>query len=191
MIDHALPRWQFDESHQTVIRAPRAIVWDALMRVTIDEIALMRQMFWLRSLPPRLLGQSQPLTVESGPILDLALNGGFVRVAEEPGRQIVLGVVGQFWRPSSGVVRLADGAAFQAFDIPGYARAAMDFKLEDLPDGRTRLRTETRVDVPSTAARRLFAAYWLLVRPGSGLLRRTWLRAIKRRAERAGPRLSS
>jgi hypothetical protein len=34
------------------------------------------------------------------------------------------------------------------------------------------------------AARRAFAHYWLVVRPGSGAVRRSWLRAIRRRAER-------
>ncbi len=35
------------------------------------------------------------------------------------------------------------------------------------------------------AARRRFRLYWLAIRPFSGLIRRLWLRAIKRRAESA------
>ena len=46
------------------------------------------------------------------------------------------------------------------------------------------LETETRVFLTDAASRRRFGAYWLLIRPFSGLTRRLWLRAAKRRAER-------
>jgi hypothetical protein len=36
---------------------------------------------------------------------------------------------------------------------------------------------------PSSARR--FGRYWRLIRPASGAIRRSWLTAIKRRAERA------
>jgi hypothetical protein len=32
-------------------------------------------------------------------------------------------------------------------------------------------------------AHRTFAVYWRIIRPGSGIIRRSWLEAIKRRAE--------
>jgi len=34
-------------------------------------------------------------------------------------------------------------------------------------------------------ARRRFKVYWFFVHPGSALMRRMWLRAVKRRAEAA------
>ena len=48
-----------------------------------------------------------------------------------------------------------------------------------------RLTTETRVLLTDARARRRFRLYWLVVRPMSGLVRRSWLRAAKRRAEAA------
>jgi hypothetical protein len=51
-------------------------------------------------------------------------------------------------------------------------------------DGET-LSTETRVSAADPSARRRFRLYWLAIRPFSGLIRRVWLRAIKRRAESA------
>ena len=62
---------------------------------------------------------------------------------------------------------------------PGsFAKMAMDFRAEDGV-----LSTETRVLLTDARARRRFRAYWLVVRPFSGLVRRSWLRAAKRRAE--------
>ena len=67
---------------------------------------------------------------------------------------------------------------FAAFDDPGYAKMAMDIGYSE-----GRLTTETRVFLTSPDARRAFRAYWLVIRPLSGLTRRSWLRAAKRRAE--------
>ena len=53
------------------------------------------------------------------------------------------------------------------------------------PDGEgARLETETRVLLTDAGARRCFGAYWVVVRPFSGLIRRRWLHAAKQRAER-------
>jgi len=50
--------------------------------------------------------------------------------------------------------------------------------------GFSLLSTETRVYANDAASRRRFAVYWRLIYPGSALIRRMWLRAIARRAER-------
>ena len=51
-------------------------------------------------------------------------------------------------------------------------------------DGGTLLTTETRIKGTDEEARRRFRRYWRVVMPGSALIRRAWLRAIRRRAER-------
>src|SRR6266850_417448 len=49
--------------------------------------------------------------------------------------------------------------------------------------GGTRLATETRVHAASSAARRRFHLYWLVVGPFSALIRRRWLASARRAAE--------
>jgi len=65
------------------------------------------------------------------------------------------------------------------FDQPGCVEIAINFHLIDLGSS-TRLDTATRVAATDAATRRAFTAYWLLIRPWSGLIRRFWLRAIDR-----------
>jgi hypothetical protein len=74
--------------------------------------------------------------------------------------------------------------AFAVLDAPGFAKAAMNFLVE--PDGRggSLLSTETRVHATDPASRRRFAAYWRVIYPGSAIIRRSWLQAVRRRAER-------
>jgi len=47
----------------------------------------------------------------------------------------------------------------------------------------TFLSTETRVVATDARTRRAFAAYWLVIRPGSGAIRRELLRVVARRSE--------
>ena len=63
----------------------------------------------------------------------------------------------------------------------------MNFLVEPKDEGWCRVTTETRVFSTDDSARRAFAAYWRIIYPGSSFIRRMWLRAIRRRAERAEP----
>jgi len=77
---------------------------------------------------------------------------------------------------------VADGRPWQLLGGLGaaegsFAKMALDFRA-----GGGELATETRVWLTDARARRRFRAYWLVVRPFSGLVRRSWLRAAKRRA---------
>ena len=51
--------------------------------------------------------------------------------------------------------------------------------------GGVRLSTETRIHVFDPGTCRKFGFYWRLISLGSGIIRVLWLKAIKRRAERA------
>jgi hypothetical protein len=108
------------------------------------------------------------------------LRSGFVVLDEAPGDEIVLGLVGRFWSPTGGLLRV-DPAEFAGFDRPGYAVAAWNFTLRG--DGPVTLATETRVRLTDDGARRRFRPYWALVGPFSGLTRREMLRVVRRAAE--------
>jgi hypothetical protein len=61
----------------------------------------------------------------------------------------------------------------------------MNFLVTDLGHGLSRVDTETRVFATDDVALGRFTAYWRIIFPGSSILRTTWLRAVKDRAERA------
>ena len=111
---------------------------------------------------------------------------GFTILDEDTGRELVVGAIGQPSRLVGGrSVAVAGGEDFAAFDQAGYAKMAANFRLAPLAGARAiRLSTETRVGCTDAASARRFARYWWLIRPASGAIRRSWLAAIKRRAER-------
>ena len=108
------------------------------------------------------------------PLWDALLAQGFQAFGED-----TLVLVGKPWSVGGSLRAVED---FVTFAEPGYAKVAMD--LRAVPDGHgARLETETRIYLTDAFARRRFGLYWLAIRPFSGLVRRGWLRAAKRRAE--------
>jgi hypothetical protein len=79
-----------------------------------------------------------------------------------------------------------DPERFREFSEPGWAKAAFNFRVEEV-EGRTVLTTVTRVFCTDEGARRRFRRYWMLIRPGSGAIRVAWLRAIRRRGGHPPP----
>jgi hypothetical protein len=193
-IDEFLPVFQFHESHQIRIHAtPRRIAW-AIATVPAEEIRLFRTLTWLRH-PRRPWSRPEEsiLAPPSGkPILEVATASGFLQLAAEPDREIVLGTLVIAARSRA----CGSPQDFKELAAPGYAKAVINFLIEPQsaaatggrdtpggPQGWCRLTTETRVFATDAATCRRFAAYWRLIAPGSALIRVEWLRAIRRRAE--------
>jgi hypothetical protein len=105
---------------------------------------------------------------------------GSFHSGERPGEEVVYGAIGRFRSPTGNMPRAAED--FSAFDEPGYAKAALNFHV--LPEGNgSRITTETRVIGTDAEATRKFRRYWFLIRLGSVAIRRSWLKAIRRRLE--------
>ncbi|MFL5312286.1 MAG: hypothetical protein ACJ79H_17780 [Myxococcales bacterium] len=179
-LDEFAAVYQFNEVHRIRIRAPRSRIYRSIKEVTAGEIALFRALTWIRRLG-RAGGESILNPPRDEPILGVATRTGFLLLADDPERELV---VGTLVIAPTGVARPATPEKFKELAVPGVAKAVMNFRIEDAGDSTSLVSTETRVHATDASARRRFAQYWALIRPASGLLRRTWLRAIKRRAER-------
>ena len=107
----------------------------------------------------------------------------FTLIAEAPGIEFVLGIMGRFWTPTGGLVT-ANADRFREPPPAGLAQAVCNFHVERQGVG-TVLSTETRVRCADAATRRQFARYWRVIRLGSGLIRRSMLRQIRTDAERS------
>jgi len=184
ILDDFVPAYQFSESHTIRIAAPRERVFSAIRDVTANEITLFRTLTWIRR-----FGQPGPDSVlnppPDDPILAVATRSGFMRLAEERDHQFVLGtlvVAPPGWRPSKDKKPTPED--FKALHAPGFALAAINFRVEDAAKGGTLLTTETRIYATDSSTKRKFATYWRTIYPGSALIRVMWLRAIRRRAEK-------
>lgn len=172
------------------IAAPPEAVWQALHETTLRECRVTTTLLAMRSLPAMLSGRGPRRARLPGadlPLLAAMTSTRFAVLHRDPERAVlILGIVGQLWKPAGGVaVELAfEGRrAFQEFGQPGYVKSAISFAAEPTLTG-TRLVTETRNQPTDTRAERAFRRYWRLVRWGSHATRVDLLRAVRRRAER-------
>src|SRR6267378_3559322 len=171
-LDQFAPVYQFSEFHSIRISASKEQVYRALKLVTAEEIVFFRTLTWLRR-----FGHPGPESILNPPphvpLLDVATKTSFLVLADEPDSEIVLGTLvaaPRGWRP-------------RGKPTPGFAPAAMNFRIEDAGPAACTLTTETRVYATDASTRRRFALYWRVIYPGSALIRRMWLRAIAHRAE--------
>jgi hypothetical protein len=184
VLDRYLPVYGQREVHHIRLPVPPARAWRALWEVTLADLPLTRGLLRVRNLPALLLGRDASSVVPaSGPAMETFRGRGWLTLANEPGQVFAAAAIGRFWRPVAGqFLEVRDADEFTAFRQPGFARAVMSFEV--FPDGTgSTLVTETRVHGTDPRARRLFALYWLLIRPGSGLIRIGVLRAVRRRCQ--------
>ncbi len=172
LIDDVLPQYDFSERHETLVPAPEEVVRRAIEEWRPDESFLWRALLRLR-------GLGRP----AGSLREWAEASGFLRLAEDE-NEVVYGQVGRFWALDERRAMLSPTTPeeFRGFSDPGSAAAVMNVRLEALAPARTRLSTETRVRALGGQARWRFRLYWLLIRPFSGLLRRSMLLGIRAKA---------
>lgn len=186
LLDSALPAYHFAERHRTRICAAPQKIAAAIRQTRPGEIAWLGFLSTLRGL------RSGPATGRK-PVLDVALEANFVLLADTP-IELVLATGGPFWRYRASVVPDAplrqklngvqgDAAAFAVLDLGGLPKAVFNFSINPAPFGCQYVTTETRIHAANPAMLASFAAYWRVIQPGSALLRRSWLDAIRRRAE--------
>ncbi|HKZ21337.1 MAG TPA: hypothetical protein VJQ57_14655 [Acidimicrobiia bacterium] len=173
LIDRFAPVYDFDERHALLVRAGTVRAHESVSGVDLARSHVIRLLFRLRGLPGR-----GPLTIRDLTRL------GFVILDEDSGAEIVLGLIGRFWRLSGGLRRV-EGGDFATFSEPGYVKAVWNFRVEPAGPERSMVSTETRVIATDPAALRSFRRYWMLIRPFSGLIRRRALALIREEAESA------
>ena len=180
-LDELMPRADVAARYETRVQASLERTRGALRGADFSQMPLTRALMGLRK-----LGWPRRKAAQAGTQEERLRAAGFIPIPTGSEDEVLHGVVGRFWRPDSGTVCGLAAEQIVAFEREGYAKAMWNFTLERESDSVTRVATETRVVVYGSAARRKFRAYWLLVGPFSGLIRKEMLRLVKRRAEAAG-----
>lgn len=181
LLEEFAPTWQFHEVHRIGVLATAERAYQAVQAVTAREILFFRMLSWLRRLGRKGAAESILNPPPDAPILDVATRTGFLLLGTTP-REIAVGTV---VIAPPGAPRPRTPEEFRAIDEknPGYAKAVMNFRIQKAGLAMCVVTTETRVFATDPRTRRKFAMYWWTINPGSALIRRMWLRAIRRRAE--------
>jgi hypothetical protein len=180
-LDEWMPVWQFGEQHTIHVDASPEKVFEAIHAVRADEIFLFRTLIAIRR-----CGRPGPESImnapEDKPLLDVATQTSFIYLADEAPREIVVGTVISAPRDIQRPAKLTP-EMFRKAVLPGVVLATMNYLVTPESTGGSTVSTVTRVYGNSAGAVRQFAVYWRIIHPGSDIIRRMWLRAIKRKSE--------
>ncbi len=188
LLDDYLPEFDVRTSYATRIAASPARVYTSLWTANFDHWGVTRALYAVRTLPsfparPRETWRRfRDELFRKRFTLDGMLSEGFSLLEERPGEELLLGTVGRFWH-ARGELCATSPVQFRAPAPAGTAKAAWNFEVGIRADGATELRTETRVLCADVATRRRFRAYWMLIKPFSGLIRQEMLAAVRSAAE--------
>jgi hypothetical protein len=176
-LDELLPAYDVAAQYDILVQASPEETAAAFEHTDFSESRLTKLLLSLRT-----LGRRRP-DLNAGTQVERLRRAGFIELANVPQKEIVFGVVGRFWRPDSGVITGLSAEEFIAFHTEGYAKAVWNFAFVAESERMTRVITETRVQALGHSAQWKFQAYWFLVGPFSGMIRREMLALVKRKAE--------
>lgn len=173
-----LPSFRFYEVHESgVLAASSEAIVAAVCATDMRDDRVTQVLLSLRELPSALAhvlrrDRQRGLTPRFGFDSFTPLS----RTSQE----VSMGLVGRFWRPDGGLVRVSSADDFMRVTDPSLAKLVLRFAVIDDGGGR-RLRTETFVHCSTRQTRWLFTPYWLLIRVASGWIRRRMLASVTRR----------
>lgn len=170
LIDRYLNTFDFSERHYVMVSGSPDEIYRAAYEIDFTESFAIRWLLRLRGM------STENFSLRA---IEQSI---FKKLDEEPGSELVLGLIGRFWTIFGDLQKIRSASDFCEFEKPGYAKAVWNFSVDE-EGSRSRLTTETRIRCLDDTSRRSFGYYWTLVRPFSGLIRMEMLRAIKRRVE--------
>ena len=190
LIDRQLPQFQARTFSALVVDASTGRTYQAVRALDPDQVGqtvpLMQLMVRFRDLPAR-LGRRPRQAIAPAPeaLTSEQYREAFLLIDEEPGTELVIGMIGKFMSPTQMEFRRFDPPQFAGFGEPGYGKVATSFLVLPYGTGRSLLCTETRTVTTDPASARQFRRYWAVIGPFAGYIMRHWLTLAKQHAEHA------
>ena len=188
LIDRQLPQFQARTFSALVVDASTGRTYQAVRALDPDQVGqtvpLMQLMVRFRDLPAR-LGRRPRQAIAPAPeaLTSEQYREAFLLIDEEPGTELVIGMIGKFMSPTQMEFRRFDPPQFAGFGEPGYGKVATSFLVLPYGTGRSLLCTETRTVTTDPASARQFRRYWAVIGPFAGYIMRHWLTLARQHAE--------
>jgi hypothetical protein len=180
LLDRFMPFYDVVERHYVYVAAPAAVTLSAAKEQDLFAIPLVRAIFKARAIALRAAPDDRRRP--HGLLKEVQALGWGV-LAEEPDREIVVGVVTEPWKANV-IFRSLPPGDFVTFAEPGFVKIAWTLRVRPIDSQSSIFSTETRAVATDAAARARFRRYWAFASPGIALIRRLSLGPLKRDAER-------
>jgi hypothetical protein len=181
-----MPNWEKHFVRAEPVNAVPRKTYDAIRRVDFFDSPVVGLPNRVRVIPDRMVRwvrRQPPLRHPEHFRFEQLLDNGFHLLADDPGRELVLGFIGRWWQRDFGRVDWAP-ADFRTFQMPGYAVGAWNFAVLPYGDVASVLVTEVRLRCTDDDARRAFGRYFTVTGPFIKAMGRPVLRLVRKEAER-------
>ncbi len=174
VLDRAMPEWAWNEYHSIGMPSEQTNVIDVADSLEWTDVPLFR---WIM----RATSLGRVPKHRECRVLDLFTEGPYVMVHRDAEELVFVGFLQT--RPDAGALDLGEDplSGFRRASPPRSVKVAMNFLYRD-----GILSTETRCQATDASSARAFSLYWIAIRAGSGIIRGSWLRGIRRRATAQG-----
>ena len=169
LIDKYLPKYSFNEYHETTINGPIEEVYETAKNFDLSKSHLIKWLFKVRGLPTKRMH-----------LQDFISDIGFSTIEENIPVENLIG----FWARYK-IEPILNPDDFIKNTISARIKVVWNFYLEKLDSNQVRLSTETRVLCITPSAKVTFGLYWMIIKPFSGVIRKKMLRIIKQSSETA------
>lgn len=180
LLDRVMPAYEVVERHQQRVAAPAEVTLAAAGEFRLTSAPLVRSIIRAREICMGSRPDQRPAALG---LLDEVKSLGWGVLAEQPGREIVMGAITKPWEADV-VFRALPPQDFTAFHEPGFAKIVWTLRADPVDSTHSIFRTETRVMTTDAESRRLFRRYWAFVSPGIWLIRWVALDPVRKEAER-------
>ena len=169
LIDKYLPKYSFNEYHETIINGPIEDVYETAKNFDLSKSHLIKWLFKIRGLPTKRMH-----------LQDFISDIGFTSIEENIPVENLIG----FWARYK-IEPILSPDDFIKNTISARIKVVWNFYLEKLDSNQVRLSTETRVLCITPSAKVTFGLYWMIIKPFSGVIRKKMLRIIKQSSKTA------
>ena len=172
-LNEFVPEFEQRIVQQIAVRATPEEVRNAIETMQLADMPLAAILAKIRN-----LGRS--LEDRDATFQQAAAGFGVVPIVTKQAHEICGGLVGQFWKREYGIRMLKNAEGFKAFAESAYTKAITNFWFDEYRDGRTTVRTETRVHSLGNKSRRRFHGYWSMMSLGIRIYLASVLRGVAR-----------
>jgi len=162
LIDKYLSAYHFNELHSIEVKG----IYQKMLQCDFSNSSLIKFLFRLRGMPKEVYS------------IEHLTNMGFIKLDEEPGKEILFGMVTDNPMFNSCLSNVSSQEFIKKADDT-IIKAVINFKLQDQSNLQHIISTETRVWCGSKAMKSKFKYYWFFIKPFSQLVRKTMLKQMK------------
>lgn len=167
-IQYYLPHPRHTETMRIYVTARPELAWQTARHYDMSTVPWVRFLFSLRTAAERLKGGPAESTSRLG-VDDIDATEGFAVLHEVPGKEVVVGSIGQFWHLNI-IYNKVHPAQFLHFDQPGWGKLAWAITVEPYGEGST-IAFELRTTATDEVSWKRLQRYYTVIGKFSYLIR--------------------